>query len=115
MTSEPDASTPGHAARRYVRPLFRLVAALAATFGITMKPGVADAAPETTKGAERHDPTAAVEPGASPVIRAILRGSSSAPANLSKAKPNTETAAAAFDDLGFLSHINSGFNDFNDH
>jgi hypothetical protein len=116
MTSEPDASKPRHAPlRRSVRPLWRLVAALAASFGISMKPGPADAAPETARGAEQRDPNAAVEPGTSPVIRAMLRGSSRAPANLAKAKPNTETAAAAFGDLGFISHIDSGFNDFNDH
>jgi len=113
---------------RFVQVTLHAVGAVAAVLGISLKLGVPDAgaAPaqrDALPESGRVDPQKPATEEASSSLNTLLQGTWSAPPQLAARGPETTARASSdtdpgktkFDDLGFISHIDSGFHDFADH
>jgi len=123
MKSAPPTPAPDRNwATRAAAGAMRIVAALAASVGLSFKPAGAEPPLATQNNPPREPPRSdAQEAPAEPIpgaMHALLQGSWTPPPQLgARQPPQTATEAdkkPKHDDLGFISHIDSGFNDFND-
>jgi len=119
MQANPNPSPAGRSfLQRLARNVLRAAAALAAALGLGMKPGTAAtppaATPQDTPPERPRGGGEARQAERSGAMHTLLQGSWSQPPQLRVGVPDAADAKPKFDDLGFISHIDSGFNDFYD-